>query len=46
VVRMGTVQTEYHCILLNIRKQKYHSKIILSGKSGTFVKYQDISRII
>lgn len=29
---MGTVQTEYHCILLNIRKQKYHSKIILVVK--------------
>lgn len=29
--------------LIEYQKIKYHSKINLSGKSGTFVKYQDIS---
>ena len=32
--------------LIEYQKTKYHSKITLSGKSGTFVKNQDISRII
>ena len=32
--------------LIEYQKKKIPLKIILSGKSGTFVKYQDISRII
>ena len=32
--------------LIEYQKIKYHSKINLSGKSGTFVKNQDMSPII